>query len=169
MLQARNWMTGVLAQGKLNPCWGEKRKESTAKLEKRKNNVGKRQEHTGTEKIADKEKTETKDEDRSDRVNWLKAISKEREEWGEIVAEMLRTQNLTPENKAVIHLLLIYTLGKERFGTMEKKKKEERQTNGPSRRQRKCKLLREDINKLKEAYWNAKEDEKEPIEQLRSN
>ena len=166
LFQARNWMTRELVQGKLNPCWAEERKESTAKPEKKKKKVGKRQEHTGTEKITEKEKKETKDGDRRDRVKWPKASSKEWEEWGEGVAEMLRAQNLTPENKAVIYPLLIYTLGKEQFGTMEKKKREERQTNCPSRRQRKCKRLREDINKLKEAYWDAKEDEKEAIGQL---
>merc|ERR1712048_261986 len=105
-------MTRELVQGKLNSGLWEKRKESTAKPEKKKDNVGKRKERTGTEKIADKEKTETKDEDRRDRVKWPKASSKEWEEWGESVAEMLRAQNLTPENKAVIHPLLIYTLGK---------------------------------------------------------
>ena len=36
-----------------------------------------------------------------ERVKWPKANSKEWEEWGESVAEMLRAQNLTPENKAV--------------------------------------------------------------------
>ena len=165
LLQARNWMTWELVKGKLNPCGGEKRKESTAKPEKKKKG-GKKQDHTGTARTADKENRETKDKDRRERVKWPKASSKEWEEWGESVAEMLRAQNLTPENKAVIHPLLIYSLGKERFGIKDNKEKEKLRTNGPSRRQRKCKRLREEINKLKEAFWNANEDQKEAIGQL---
>ena len=126
-MQARNWMTRELVKGKLNPRGGEERKESTAKPEKKKKKRGKKQDHTGTARTADKENREKKDVDRRERVKWPKASSKEWEEWGEGVAEMLRAQNLTLENKAVIHPLLIYTLGKEKFGIMEKKKREESQ------------------------------------------
>ena len=166
LVQARKAMARELMRGRLDPRWVVQGRDSTARPEKKKKKSGgKKQEYAGTENKADKGKRE-RCEDRRERVNWPKANSKEWEEWGESVAEVLRTQNLTPENKAVIHPLLIYTLGKERFGTKEKKERVERQTSGPSRRQRKCKRLREEINKLKEAYLNAREDQREGIEQL---
>ena len=52
----------------------------------------------------------------------------------------------------------------ERFGFKEKRQKP--QQKGPSRRQRKCKGLRADINKLKNAYHQAPEGEREAIQQL---
>ena len=164
LVNARLGMTRELLRGKLDADWDGKPKESTAKPVKK--NVGKKQERPVPKKNTDKEKENMKKEDRKERVNWPKASSKEWEEWGESVAEVLRAQNLTPDNKAVIHPLLIYTLGKERFGTKEKKDRENKQSSGPSRRQMKCKRLREEINMLKEAFMNADEDQKEGIGQL---
>ena len=158
---ARLWMTRELMRGKLDAHWGGNKRESTAKLGKKKEMKRK-----GPKKCADKENQGKKEGDSRERVKWPKANSKEWEEWGEGVAEVLRAQNVTPENKAVIYPLLIFTLGKERFGTKEKKDREKTQPSGPSRRQRKCKRLREEINMLKEAYLNADEDQKEGIGQL---
>ena len=49
------------------------------------------------------------------------------------------------------------------------KGKVKHQTGGPSKRQRKCTKLREDINTLKETYKNAPEEEKDAINQLQQD
>ena len=56
-------------------------------------------------------------------------------------------------------------MGKERFGY----KNQERKANtnfGPSRRQKRCEDLRQDINKLKKAYYDAPIEEKKAIQEL---
>ena len=79
---------------------------------------------------------------------------------------MLRAVGGSAEQKAESHPNIIYTVCKDRFGVEEKKPKKTQQKKGPSRRQEKCKTLREEINKLKDAYKEAPEEEKEAIDQL---
>lgn len=70
----------------------------------------------------------------------------------------------SPEDKAVVHPVMIYTICKERFGIKEEKVKNK--STGPSRRQAKCTKLREEINILKETYEKAEDSEKEGIKEL---
>ena len=72
----------------------------------------------------------------------------------------------TSERKAESHPKIIYAMCKERFGTKEIHKKQVKCTKGPSRRQRKCKALREEIKKLKYVAQQAPEEEKHAIYQL---
>ena len=51
------------------------------------------------------------------------------------------------ENKAETHPGIIFRVGSDRFGVKEAKQKT--QSSGPSKRQKKCKTLREEIKKLK--------------------
>ena len=85
------------------------------------------------------------------------------------MTEIIKTQSTTPESKAVLHPLIIYTMGKDKFGTKEESKEKQGENKGPTRRQRKCKRLREEINRLKENYRNAPEEEKEGIQQLQED
>ena len=166
LAQARSWMTRELLNGKLNPerDWLQG-KQSVSKTKKEKSEEKKKQ---GGLIQKEKPKEEVGDGDRRGRVNWPRASSKMWKDWGESMEEMLKAQNLSPENQSVVHPTLIYTFGKERFGIKEKRAEKETHTRGPSRRQRKCTRLREEINKLKEAYANAGEDQKDGIGQLQS-
>ena len=56
----------------------------------------------------------------------------------------------------------------ERFGPVKSRKPKQNSFKGPSRRQRECKHLRDEINKLKEAYTAAPEEEKEGIAELQN-
>ena len=60
---------------------------------------------------------------------------------------------------------IIYAMSRERFGVKEYKEKP-KQPSGPSRSQRKCRELRGEINKLKEAYREAPQEEKKAIDEL---
>ena len=60
---------------------------------------------------------------------------------------------------------LIYEMCKERFGVKELSI-QKKPSAGPSKRQRKCVRLREEINKLKQAYNDAPQEEKEGIAEL---
>ena len=74
---------------------------------------------------------------------------------------ILKSINASYKSKAETYPRIIYAIAKERFG--EKEIKHKAQPAGPSKRQKKCKELREEIKKLKEAYKNALEEEKEAI------
>ena len=97
-------------------------------------------------------------------INWPKANSLEWNSLDEDIAKLLKIIYSPPEKKAVSHPAIIYQMCVERFGFKEKRQKP--QQKGPSRRQRKCKGLRADINKLKNAYHQAPEGEREAIQQL---
>ena len=81
---------------------------------------------------------------------------------------MLKIKYAPPDVQAQTHPDLIYILCRERFGVKTKKEKKA-QTRGPSKRQEKCRKLREEINKLKEAYKEAAEEEKEAVKQLQDS
>ena len=59
-------------------------------------------------------------------------------------------------------------MSKERFGVIEPSSERQKQPAGPSKRQRRCKRLREEINQLKSAYKEAPQDEKEGIKELQA-
>merc|ERR1712096_387799 len=82
------------------------------------------------------------------------------------ITALLRTLYSKSERKAESHPKIIYAMCKERFGTKENHSKNAKCTKGPSRRQKKCKALREEIKKLQSAAQQAPEEEKQAIYQL---
>ena len=78
------------------------------------------------------------------------------------LTSLLRTLYAPPEVRAKTHPNVIYGMCKERFGVREHKEKENKKS-GPSRRQRKCIKLRNEINVLKKAVNEAPEEEKSAI------
>jgi len=104
------------------------------------------------------------EEGRKERINWPKANSKEWIKFDEDVTNILKFVHSSHENKAEAHPEIIFRVGKDRFGAKEAKQKT--QSSGPSKRQKKCKTMREEIKRLKETYKNAPEEEKEAINQL---
>merc|ERR1711879_397441 len=95
---------------------------------------------------------------RKDRINWPKSNSKEWERLDADLSELLKTIYSPAEKKSISHPKIIYNMCKERFGVKENKDKPKR--SGPSRRQRKCEKLRQQIKTLKETYFKATEEEK---------
>ena len=180
MTEARKKMIGELLEGKISSDWGshriqsqlEKDNDSSSKKPKaRREKVQKEKRSCKTEpkKSDGGEKCSTKEEeaDRKKRIDWPQANSREWERLDADLTEILRVQSSTPENKSVVHPVLIYTLCLERFG--EKKGKGKAKNSGPSKRQAKCKRLREEINTLKETYFKAKEEEKDAVRQLQDD
>ena len=104
------------------------------------------------------------EERRKERINWPKANSKEWIRFDEDVTNILKVVHSSHENKAEAHPGIIFTVGNDRFGAKEAKQKT--QSSGPSKRQKKCKTVREEIKRLKETHKNAPEEEKEAINQL---
>merc|ERR1712055_656314 len=97
------------------------------------------------------------EEGRKERVNWPKANSKEWIKFDEDVTNILKFVHSSHENKAEAHPEIIFRVGKDRFGAKEAKQKT--QSSGPSKRQKKCKTVREEIKRLKDTYKNAPEKE----------
>merc|ERR1712050_270613 len=87
------------------------------------------------------------EEGRKERINWPKANSKEWIKFDEDVTNILKLVHSSHENKAETHPGIIFRVGSDRFGVKEAKQKT--QSSGPSKRQKKCKALREEIKKLK--------------------
>ena len=77
---------------------------------------------------------------------------------------LLKTIYSPPDKKAISHPKIIYEMCKERFGLKESTTKTTQ--NGPSRRQRKCSMLRREIKTLKKAVEEAPIEEKNAIKQL---
>ena len=126
----------------------------------------KAQKKTGRKK---NEEPKAGDRSRKDRINWPKANSKEWKELDTDITSLLKTMYSTSERKAESHPKIIYAMCKERFGTKEIHKKQVKCTKGPSRRQRKCKALREEIKKLQYVAQQAPEEEKPAIYQLHTS
>ena len=176
---ARMRMTEELLNGKLDPEYGKRRNQEQSSRKTKTKSIGKGKKKCSKPKQGAKlvgastcDKAGTKEKDgRKEKVKWPKANSTAWEEWDKDMTEILKTQSTTPESKAVLHPLIIYTMGKDKFGTKEmgKKKEGEGEAKGPTRRQRNCKRLREEINQLKENYNSAKEEEKEGIQQLQED
>merc|ERR1712060_886867 len=83
------------------------------------------------------------EEGRKERINWPKANSKEWMKFDEDVTNILKLVHSSHENKAETHPGIIFRVGSDRFGVKEVRKKT--QSSGPSKRQKKCKKLREEI------------------------
>ena len=105
-----------------------------------------------------------REEGRRDRINYPNAISPEWKKLEEDLVNLLKLVHCSPENKAKIHPKLIHNFCRDRFGVQEREQKS--QPAGPSKRQTKCKQLRQEINKLKRTYEKASEEEKVAINQL---
>ena len=69
------------------------------------------------------------------------------------------------KKRSIHHPKIIFEMGKERFG-FKMNQRESKHTFGPSRRQKKCEDLRQDINRLKQAYYEAPQEEKKAIQQV---
>ena len=133
----------------------------------------KKEKHQKTERQREKKKPKQKtgskatkpdDKDRLAKINWPKANSKEWERLDEDITGLLKTIYSGPDKKAKSHPKIIYEICKERFGLKEGNEKSKQ--GGPSRRQLKCKRLREEINILKKTYQEAPEEEKAAIQEL---
>merc|ERR1712142_1038093 len=81
------------------------------------------------------------EERRKERINWPKANSKEWIKFDEDVTNILKLEHSSHENKAEIHPGIIFRVGSDRFGV--KKAEQKTLLSGPSKRQKKCKTLRE--------------------------
>ena len=195
MKEARDRMIEELMKGEIAPDWGsfkiwrqtdavehreegrrgktEKGEDTGRKPEKAKNAGNKARKGNTERPRKAKEKVETDTQkgkartegDRKERIAWPKANSPEWERLDENLTQLLKAQCISPENSSVVHPALIYTFSLERFGEKGAKKKEP-QTKGPSKRQAKCKRLRQEINLLKQAYQEADDEKKEAVKQL---
>ena len=99
------------------------------------------------------------------RIKWPKSNSLEWEKLDEDMSRRLKTIIAHPREKAETHPKIILAMCKERFGEEEENRRTTR-NRGPSRRQRKCSELRKEIKKLKKAYTEAPEEEKQAIKEL---
>ena len=112
------------------------------------------------------EKQPNREDTRKPKLKWPKANSKE---WGKLdedLTALLRIVYSPPEKLAESHPRIIYEMSKERFGIIEHGDTRKKRPSGPSKRQRKCRKLREEINQLKQTYKDAPEHEKEGIDEL---
>ena len=102
-----------------------------------------------------------------ERINWPKSNSPEWERLDYDLSALLRILYAPAVNRAKTHPNVIYGMCRERFGLKEKSQKKDVKS-GPSRRQLKCKKLREEITRLKKAYADAPPEEKDGIQELQS-
>ena len=103
--------------------------------------------------------------DRKPRINWPNSKSAEWERLDVDLFHLLRGRYGAAENKAESHPKIIYRFAMERFGPEETRESKKKHC-GPSRRQQKAKEIRSEIKKLKQAFKEAAEDEKQGIDQL---
>ena len=101
------------------------------------------------------------------RIKWPNANSKDWPTLDNDLTALLKILYSPPEKLAESHPKIIYEMSKERFGIVEPRSSgKQKNPAGPSKRQRRCKRLREEINKLKTAYNEAPQEEKEGINEL---
>ena len=100
-----------------------------------------------------------------ERIDWPKSNSPEWERLDGDLAALLRTLYAPAEIRAKNFPNIIYGMCRERFGIKERKVKRDT-AKGPSRRQIKCKKLREEITTLKKAYLEAPQEQKDGIQEL---
>ena len=101
---------------------------------------------------------------RKAQINWPKGNSKEWERLDEDMSKLLHTLYAPAEIRARTHPNVIYGMCMERFGVKERGPKKVQ--SGPSKRQKKCSKLREEINLLKAAVAEAPIEEKDAIKEL---
>ena len=99
------------------------------------------------------------------KIDWPPANSKEWARFETDVAKLLSFLDGPPSKRAIQHPKIIYEMGRERFG-IKSTERMKNQPAGPSRRQKKCLELRQNINRLKKAYNDAPEEEKKAIQEL---
>ena len=104
---------------------------------------------------------------KKERINWPKGNSPEWKKLDEDMAALLRTLISSAEVRARNYTNVIYSMCRERFGIKEQKQRKEVHA-GPSKRQKKCTKLREEINLLKQAVKEAPDNEKDAIKELQS-
>ena len=119
------------------------------------------------EKIDKSAKPERKAGGRKERINWPKSNSLEWERLDDDMSALLKVLIAPAEIRAKTHPNVIYGMCRERFGIKEQKHTKETKA-GPSRRQKKCSSLREEINSLKRAVATAPSGEKEAIKELQA-
>ena len=105
---------------------------------------------------------------RKTKLKWPRANSSEWSKLDEDLTKLLEILYSPPEKLAESQPKIIYEMCKERFGVIDKSTTHKKQPSGPSKRQRKCKRLRDEINQLKQAYKEAPDEEKEGINELQS-
>ena len=103
---------------------------------------------------------------RKQEIDWPKTNSSEWKSFDEDVSKRLIVIMASPEKKAESHPNIIYNMGVERFGVVEKKRAT---TRGPSRRQKCMSALRKEIKKLDRAVKSAPEEEREGIQLLQKD
>ena len=139
------------------PYQRRKQKDNGKPDAKKKENIQEKQEERSKGKLEG-------EAGRKERICWPNAISSEWKKFDEDAVMILKSINSSHKSKAESYPRIIHALAKDRF--KEKEIKRKAQPAGPSKRQKKCKELREEIKLLKEAYKNALEEEKEAINQL---
>ena len=127
----------------------------------------KNREDKSDEKIKETPNSKPESSRRKERINWPKGNSPEWSRLNEDMSALLRTLIAPAEVRSRNYPNVIYGMCRERFGIKEVKERKETQA-GPSRRQKKCTKLREEINLLKKAVEEAPEHEKEAIKELQS-
>ena len=129
----------------------------------------KKESKTKRKKKEKKQRSDREEENvdqQKERIQWPKANSAEWQRLDEDIHGLLNVLYSSPEKKAVSHPTIIYAMAKERFGVKQKKERDQKTTCGPSRRQKKCNKLRNDIRRLKSAVEEAPTEEKSAIMQL---
>ena len=106
-------------------------------------------------------------EERKKKIKWPAGNSGEWSKLDTDLTMILREVGRTPEAKAENHPKIIYKFCSERFGEVETRK-EKKSSGKPSRRNRKGADLRERINKLKRAWEEAPEEEKDAVAELQA-
>ena len=179
LARARDRMIQELIEGRINLEWrmeywanevgrkrdsGEYRKKdekgNTLKVEKQQRRKQKiKQISAAKEEIVlerqkekGKGKQEGEEERRKERINWPKANSPEWTRFDDDVTSLLKQIHSSHENKAETHPRIIYAVALDRFGVKEANQKPK--PAGPSKRQRKCKELKDGNKKLEKAYKN---------------
>ena len=100
------------------------------------------------------------------KLKWPRANSNEWAKLDEDLTKLLEILYSPPEKLAESQPKIIYEMCKERFGVIDKSTTHTKKPSGPSKRQRKCKKLRDEINQLKQTYKEAPDEEKEGIDEL---
>ena len=175
MPQARKRIMKEIYLGRLiterNPSIFDMAKQTRSKKVNKKEQKMPRKEESKGQNFSRKHVKETsKGENRTlgkERINFPKSNSPEWERLDQDLSSLLRTLYAPAVNRAKTHPNVIYGMCRERFGLRERSQKRDVKS-GPSRRQIKCKHLREEITLLKRAYAEAPQEEKDGIQELQS-
>ena len=164
----RQWPLGNTVVSTVAPLKKKIGKNESMQVKKKNEPVPKKERDKMNEQRVDRKKVEPKKKegDTKMRIKWPNSVSKEWPKLDEDLTALLKILFSPPEKLAEAHPKIIYEMSKERFGIVEPSINKEKQPAGPSKRQRRCKRLREEINQLKAAYKEAPREEKEGINEL---